>query len=158
MSPAKLLAPIVIVVTVIVVGAALYVSGSPMEARRGRFDTQRVNDLQQMSYAIDNFWLTKQRLPTNLQELREGVNGPGSSYYFNSSNDPHTGAAYEYQWKERTGHYELCSTFETTVDTSKNQTPYNGSPPDAPFWHHTIGRVCFPLQVHTLDQKPFTPQ
>ena len=154
MSPSKLLVPAVIAVTLLVVGAGLYVSGSPIQARRERFDTQRINDLQQISYAIDNFWLTKQRLPNTLEELRENMNVPMSSYYLGSVKDPRTGTAYEYRAKDGTGTYELCSAFEADARATKNPSPYNTYPPDAPFWHHQVGRTCLSLQVRTIDQKP----
>ncbi len=150
----KLLVPTVIAVTIMVVGAGLYVSGSPMQARRERFDTQRVNDLQQISYAIDTFWLTKQRLPNTLEELRENMYPSSySSYYFGSAKDPRTGTAYEYRTKDGTGTYELCSAFEADDRTTKNPSPYNAYSPNAPLWHHQVGRTCFSLQVRTLDQK-----
>ena len=156
MSPSKLLVPAVIIVTLLVVGAGLYVSGSPMQARRERFDTQRLNDLQQISYAVDSFTLTKQRLPADLEELRKGINTPTSSYYLGSTKDPNTGADYEYHLKDSTGNYEVCATFETNTQHTQNKAPYNTYPLNAPLWQHAAAHTCFPLKANTTLPKPPT--
>jgi type II secretory pathway pseudopilin PulG len=156
MSPSKLLAPAVIIVTFIVVGAGLYVSGSPMQARRERFDTQRLNDLQQISYAVDSFSMTKQRLPADLEELRKGVNTPTSSYYLGSTKDPKTNTDYEYRLKDSAGNYELCATFETDMKNTQNNSPYNTYPLSAPIWQHTATHTCFQLKANMTAPKPPT--
>lgn len=156
MLPSKLLAPAVIVVTLVVVGAGLYVSGSPMQARRERFDTQRLNDLQQISYAVDSFTLAKQRLPADLDELRKGVNAPTSSYYLGSTKDPNTGIDYEYHPKDSTSNYEVCATFETNTQNTQNKAPYNTYPLYAPLWQHAATHTCFTLKANTVTPKPLT--
>lgn len=132
---------------VVAIGTGLYLSGSPMQARAKRYDQQRTNDLQQITYAIDQYWTSRLKLPANLEELFASR----EQYYLPSIRDPRTTTVYEYKHLPLagTGHYELCATFET--DTDSGNSAGLSRPMEPPFWQHTVGRVCFPLQVHNLN-------
>lgn len=140
-------AVIVLAVAAAVVNA-FFTIGSPTQERARRLDQQRVNDLQQISSSIDQYYNLNQRhlLPETLEALRQERN-----VYVGSIADPKTGQPYEYR---RTGgdmSYELCATFETEA-IADPQKPYAARPyPDAAsgtnFWSHGVGRVCFDLTV-----------
>lgn len=142
-------------VIVFVTGVAisgLILSGSPAAERMRRLDTQRVSDLQQISYAMDSFWSTQQRLPENLDQLQAT-----RDVYVQSIHDPKTKALYEYSAKGNDA-YELCATFETssTEPLPGVATPVAVPlPPDGSgrFWTHPVGHTCFPLSI----RKPTPP-
>jgi hypothetical protein len=151
---------LLITIVITVIGVSLYVSGSPIRARAERFDTKRVNDLQQISYALDSFWAVNHRLPKNLEELITPQN-QSASYYVSSIRDPKTGQLYEYRTLEHSqpdgdpnqladepGNYELCAVFER----SKTENALYQAPSNNIFWEHGAGRSCLGLTVRTLDQ------
>lgn len=136
-----------------VVATSLYISGSPTRARNQRRDTQRADDLQQISYGVDYFLSVSQRLPNNLDEISARANQPLSSYYFPQLKDPRTGSPYEYRPLDLTESttsstqrrsYELCAIFEqSTQENSIGQWPGTGNM----FWQHPAGRTCFTLEA-----------
>jgi hypothetical protein len=126
------------VIVVAVIGFVL--SGTPQEQRLRRTDEQRIMDLQNISYAIDQYWFTNKRLPTDLETLSKQRN-----IYVSSLNDPASGLAYEYIGTTSST-YDLCATFDT--DSAKD--PKNITSPRMPtetFWFHPIGRNCFKLDI-----------
>lgn len=135
-------------VAVLAIGVGLYMSGSPTRARAQRYDQQRTNDLQQISYALDQYWMTKSSLPTTLEDLLAARD----QYYISSLRDPRTQEMYEYRQLTLTGtgSYELCAVFETETGTSSAGLT---RPMDPLFWQHGAGRTCFPLQVRG-DGRP----
>jgi hypothetical protein len=114
-----------------------------------RFDDQRVQDLQQVSYAVESFWNQNQHLPKTLDELMQGP----PQYSGFSIQDPKTQVPYEYRILSAST-YELCAVFETDAQTITAKTP-QPMPAYAPpgfvqppaFWQHGIGRTCFPVTV-----------
>lgn len=148
--PKPLLLLLISVVT-ITIAASLYISGSPIRARNQKRDTQRASDLQQLTYGIDNFWSTNQRLPASLDEATMRANQPTSSYYFPQVRDPQTGLPYEYRPLDQINSatpsstqkrlYELCATFEESNGTG----PWLGT--GDMFWRHPVGRTCFTLEA-----------
>lgn len=163
MPPRKPWIILLISTVILVVGISLYVSGSPIRARQERFDIQRTNDLQQITYAIDSFWSINRRLPTNLDELVSKANNPTLSYYVGSINDPKTLTPYEYhqlehaqannnpsQQTDMPGMYQLCTTFETSTEATK---PLR-QPQDALLGYHPNGHHCLTTTVRTLNTSP----
>jgi len=135
------------VIAVVILG---FVSvGSPKQQRARRLDQQRANDLQQLTYTLDNFYATKKTLPDSLQELK---NVPEVSV--SSSLDPATGQPYEYR-KLAADKYELCATFETVVSSTASGISKSGyTGPFDRFWDHPAGRSCFELFVRTANKTP----
>jgi len=132
-----------VVVTSIIV--SFFLVGSPNQQRAVSLDQQRVNDLQQISYAVDSFYnqVGSQKLPTSLEELRKAQN-----VYVNSIADPGTGAVYEYHPVDALD-YQLCTTFETVMDTTGATKPASYvQGPGSAFWDHPVGHTCFDLKVN----------
>lgn len=132
---------------------AFFVVGLPSTERARRMDLQRVNNLQQISYALDSYYALKKDIPNDLQEL-----SGKQDVYIETINDPQTKEPYSYRKLEATK-YELCATFElaasdTTDPNGPRSMPYAGGPYDT-MWKHSAGRQCFELQVRTAGQiKP----
>lgn len=142
---------------VIALGVGLYVGGSPLTARKIRLDEQRVNDLQQISAAIDQHYNANREhvLPSTLESLRGEPN-----VYIPSLVDPVTNQAYLYRV---TGGqtYTLCATFETETSVASRDTygyksipqyaaPMSGDQVD-PSIHH-IGENCFERRATAWPQ------
>ena len=106
--------------------AGFYLAGSPARQRLLRIDAQRINDLQQISRTIGVYWTRNKRLPTELNELVDGVRMTALP------SDPSAGQPYEYEAGPAAG-YALCAVFNLP------------SPEDmrADFWNHDSGRRCF---------------
>jgi len=124
-----------IVVLVIVVG--FYLSGSPFEQRRVRFDEQRLSDLQQIQYQVIDYWVAKQALPALLTDVQSPLTG------FVLPTDPDTHEAYGYE-KITALKFSLCATFDTTSQSaSRNRNTYPLKEGTMDFWDHGTGKVCF---------------
>lgn len=132
---------------------AFFVVGLPSTERARRMDLQRVNNLQQISYALDSYYALKKDIPFDLKEL-SGV----QDVYIETINDPQTKEPYSYHRLGPT-RYELCATFElaasdATDPNAPRSVPYAGGPSDT-MWKHAAGNQCFELQVRTADKvKP----
>jgi len=126
----------VVVAVVLAVGYGFFLTGSPATQRALQFDLRRVSDLQQISFAVDEYWARNQKLPEALEELQD------SRYYFVSSlQDPETQEPYEYLVSgEKT--YELCAVFSMS---STDDRQFLRFPSKA--WEHEEGRVCFSLEI-----------
>lgn len=131
-------------IALVAIGIGLYMSGSPTKARAQKYDQQRVNDLQQITYALDQYWTRTSNLPQRLEEL---VASP-EPYYLSSIRDPRTHTPYEFRAVTGSGNYELCATFET--DSTQPSSPSLARPMEPLFWQHSAGRTCFPVQIRTL--------
>ncbi|TAK05654.1 hypothetical protein EPO33_00710 [Patescibacteria group bacterium] len=125
----------------------LFVAGSPSQERARQFDARRINDLQQLSQAVDQYWTRNARLPealTDLQNRRE--------YYVPSLLDPRTQEAYEYRVTAGKT-YEMCATFETDATAEAAQDKY-ARPyyvgQGADFWKHGQGRTCFTIEAQNV--------
>jgi type II secretory pathway pseudopilin PulG len=127
----------VIVAVVAVALAGLFAAGSPQQERARRLDVQRVNDLEQISYAIDQYYKTNGVLPDSLETLQSSRN-----IYVGSITDSETGTMYEYLIEDA-DRYSLCAVFTTVSETDK---PFDRSRGSA-FWSHGIGYTCFELDI-----------
>lgn len=133
---------VIIVVTGVAI-AGLFASGSPSDERARRLDDQRVNELESISYAIDQYWNQNKKLPATLAELENTRN-----IYVQSTNDPESGVPYDYA---ATGDqtYNLCAVFNAP---SREDGATNVSGPKSGFWKHSEGVVCFPLTVTKVTE------
>lgn len=152
MKTSKLLGSLVTAAVGVVVVTGFFLAGSPAEERARRFDTQRVNDLQMITNAVDTFYNAQKRLPSSLEEMRNQPN-----IYLQTNADPTTGVAYEYRAVDQKN-YEICATFET--DASKNNdmsgkyapVPVGvANPPN--YWAHTQGRTCYTVKANDWNVK-----
>jgi len=112
--------------------------GSPTSQRGRELDLRRVNDLQQIQYAIGNFYQREDALPATFADL-------GSV-----STDPEK-LPYEYV-KTSENTFEVCATFSTSSDAKENMYLY-GSPvaPVGQDFSHGVGRTCFSRNVSDLE-------
>jgi len=103
--------------------------GTPATQRELRFDIERVSDLQNITYAIEQYASDDHGLPETLEALR-------APYMYGADlEDPVTNEMYEYSIVSPTS-YELCATFARETDNR-----YSGYADSS--WDHGAGRQCF---------------
>jgi hypothetical protein len=127
-------------VLAIAVGA-FFVVGSPSTQRNIRFDEQRLGSIQNLTYAVEQYYAAKEALPSSLNDL----NVLGGGY---PMKDPETSALYEYR---KTGDlsYELCANFAlSSQEIEKYEHSYERIFPAGGDWSHGVGRSCF---ARTID-------
>ena len=117
-------------VVVAAVIAGLWFTGSPAEQRRLRLDEQRVNELSQLSSAVQRRWDRERRLPDRADDLVDG------QFLTRLPTDPSTREPYEYRV---TGarQFEVCATFNR-----QSRPELAGD-----FWFHEAGYRCFTFDV-----------
>jgi hypothetical protein len=124
------------VVAAIVSG--LFLIGSPFAERARRLDLIRVEDLRQLTRAIDLYWKGEGKLPASVDAL---ASVPNAS--FRSKMDTYTGEPYSYRALDGS-RYELCATFEAEeVDSEYGDR----------FWAHGAGRKCFELDAQKWQPR-----
>ncbi len=149
----------VCLVIIIAIIAGLYVSGSPTTRRKEALDQQRVNNLDQITYAVDVFAQTRGTIPRNLADL------VSTQPHINSEiRDPATGVEYEYYdispaTTSTKVFYQLCANFDLATSPEERSTPagpvpVGGALVDIPSWYHSAGRTCFNLRVRTSQNVP----
>ncbi len=137
----------VVISTVVLVLATLaagfIIMGSPAQVRLYRFDDQKVSDLQEMQWQVQNYLDQKGSMPQTTSDLNDPMLG------YIVPTDPQTNAPYEYQ---KTGDlsFKLCATFnaETWGDGANKALsvpvgPYGPISTANQNWYHTAGHVCF---------------
>ena len=103
-----------------------------------------------MQSQIVNFWQQKERLPEDLDELRDSISG------FVPPRDPQTGDAYSYRTQGDLS-FELCATFNLS---SKDSQVISRQPAISPLektgieenWEYTSGYTCF---ERTIDPERY---
>lgn len=130
---------VIIGVVVLTVVYGIFLTGSPITQRLLQSDQLRVSNLQQISFALDEYWTRNQKLPEMLGELQD------SRYYFvESIADPITKEPYEYQVLEEK-QYELCAIFELASQESRAGLRFPSKM--SKVWEHGVGRMCFELEI-----------
>lgn len=133
------------VLAVVTIVAGFFIVGTPQQARRERFDAERVSQLQIIQSDIVQYWQAKKTLPKTLSELGSNVT------------DPETGAAFRYEMKGDR-HFTLCAVFNAPnrapigTQATYARTTLGGVSED---WTHTAGEVCFD---RTIDPSFYTKQ
>lgn len=130
----------------------LYLSGSPAHERLRRLDEQRVQTLDRLTYAMDNYYNLEQRLPSTTEEL----------WHNRSMNDPELTSLVmqipQFSYRPMSSStYELCAFFEEAtvppqapgIPQTKPLTPGIVS---SPSWNHESGKQCFALDVRRLPR------
>ena len=119
-----------------------FIIESPLESRRKAFDRTRVMNLQEIKYAVDDYYREYQKLPISLEEL---LQNRGYLKIF----DPKTGQLYQYQITN-TDSYQLCAEFD---GSNKNQPEdYYYNPPYNEFTHEA-GQNCFDRKVSQSEKE-----
>lgn len=131
---------LVIGVVVASVVYAVFLVGSPGQQRAFQLDQRRVSNLQQIAFALDEYWRKNQQLPQNFEEFKS------QNIYIQSVADPETRIPYEYRVTgEKT--YELCAVFAKESYAKSLVRPF------ADPWEHQIGRTCFQREVTLLRNE-----
>jgi hypothetical protein len=129
-------------VFIVVVLACLVVSfsiiDSPKKARELREDEERVEELQDITWSIRNFYDNKEELPQNLNELLSD-----SMIIEEVLLDPVTKKRYEFEIDDET-HYKLCANFAHPSKDSEKQIYDNFIDPK---WGHKSGHQCFEIEI-----------
>ena len=111
-------------------------SGPPRAQRDLRADSQRIQNLFQISRNMTVYWAShNQQLPPSLDQL------PGASF-----TDPVTAAPYLYHAKQGS-QYELCAIFA-------RKSPSTDNTPSVRQWLHPAGYHCFQLDATAGGQAP----
>ncbi|MDD3531085.1 MAG: DUF5671 domain-containing protein [Candidatus Pacebacteria bacterium] len=133
--------------------SGFFIVGTPAEARLARFDTQKVNDLQNIQYQIINYYQAKQKLPGAITDLENTLS------YGSLPIDPQSGDAYGYQPGEGLS-FKLCATFNTASRMNYAQTsatvPVGIREKGQDNWQHGAGQVCFDRVVDPAFYPPLT--
>lgn len=140
---AFLIVSAVAVATAIVAG--FWVLGSPGQQRLLSLDSERVNDLSQ----ITSLLAAEVENPNNATPappLPEQL--PNSVMTRDDLRDPDTDAPYEYRRLSEST-YELCATFATDSKAQDQNSRFINSR-----WTHPAGRHCFEVQKSAIDPKP----
>lgn len=145
----------VAVVATATIVAGFFIVGTPREARRARYDAQRVSDLQNIQWQIVNYWQQKEKLPNTLDELGDPLSG------YNIPRDPEQNFAYEYERGANLS-FRLCAVFNgesrammytgVTRPYPAMSMPIKEDGSDT--WHHTGGHACF---ERTIDPERYPP-
>jgi hypothetical protein len=132
-------------VTLITIVTGFMIIGSPAFRQKLVRDNQRVIDLQQISYLVQNTYNQTEVkiLPASLSTI------PLLGYDPKLPQDPLTKMPYEYKVLGEK-QYELCADFETAGEQGKAEyaRPYPVAPEMGLVdWNHPAGKYCYSLVV-----------
>ncbi len=143
----KFLAKATITVVSISMVAGLFIAGLPQNRRIQQIDEQRVGDLQNIQNQIVYYWQAKQKLPTDLNDLKSDING------VTIPTDPETKQSYDYAVLGALK-FKLCATFKSDGTVSDVSRPIpvsiDGTTEN---WSHGVGNVCFERTIDP-DRNP----
>ena len=132
---------VLLLAVVACIAAGVVLLGPPAEWRGRRLDERRINDLRELSYAIDEYFARHRTLPGSLEEL--ALDAP----WIAELGDPETGDSYGYRFVE-SDTYELCAEFAHEAATDQRADYLNRL-----IWNHPAGGHCFQLAVHTESHE-----
>jgi len=127
---------------VLILGSIIWgfaVLGSPRTQQFIKYDEQKVVDLQNINGQIQNYYQTKNILPSKLSDLA------GSNTYYTVPIDMQNKNPYEYI---KTGNlnYEVCATFNKEFANTRDMGILQ--------WNHPAGKYCFVQTINpNLYQK-----
>ena len=150
--PSRLLAFGVSALVLITVASGFFIIGSPGKQRKLRFDSERLNHLSMLQGQVIDYWILKNRMPQNLDELKSDITG------FRAPTDPETDEQYGYRVISKLT-FELCAVFDLSY--SKQDSGREGGRFYVPEyahgynanWYHGEGRACF---TRTIDPDLYT--
>jgi len=140
-----------IVVLIVALVAAFSLIDSPTKARQLREDTQRVSNLQQISYQMQSYYEINKKLPENLDVLVTDAKIESSV-----TKDPVTGETFIYTLTDAEN-YQLCANFnlsDKSEDVKNPQPAYSGVSPE---WQHAAGKQCFTIKLSLINGKDGYP-
>ncbi|MBI3888182.1 hypothetical protein HY311_00095 [Candidatus Nomurabacteria bacterium] len=135
---------------VIVIGSIIWafaVLGSPRTQQLIKYDQQRVSDLQNINYQVQNYYQTKGSLPGLISDLSSSNN------YYVVPVDPQTKASYEYNLIGQSAKaYSLCATFNKDSKAQNGGTIYTLYDSNST-WAHPAGHYCFTETIPVSQYK-----
>ncbi|MEN9558049.1 MAG: hypothetical protein RL141_418 [Candidatus Parcubacteria bacterium] len=149
LSGQKILAGVITLLVIIAIVAGIVMIGSPMEERVRRTDEQRVSNLQQISYAVDQYGQTQGALPASMADIAKQPD-----VYIQRIADPETGVPYRYTVLSETS-YQLCATFH--APTKYDDTMPGAVPAELMFWNHGAGETCYTLDAEDVGVRLSQP-
>ncbi len=119
--------------------AGFFIMGTPGEVRLARFDSEKINNLQNIQYQIVNYYQQKGMVPAQLSDIEDPLSG------WILPQDPE-GEEYRYQKKGELS-FSLCATFNKEsrvpeMPRARPAAPYGAPMPDEN-WEHGAGEECF---------------
>lgn len=146
----KFFALVVTLMVTLVTITGLILIGSPLTERERRFDERRVNNLSEISSAVDQYFSKTDHLPTSLNEfLKPEV---ARLYYIGSITDPQTSTPYEYSITGKSS-YRLCATFNLANNKTSSASNLQTSTRENNVWEHPAGKKCFDLISPPSNQR-----
>ena len=132
------------VLVVAVFLAGVFLVESPFEARRRNQDGEIENQLNNLRYRLDKFYLNEGQLPGSLRKLME----EDEVLTEETIKNPVTGEEFEYKVLGGRS-FEICTEFITNTDENEesrmNLSNYS--------WRHKKGRNCFKREATTESEK-----
>lgn len=137
---------------------SFFIMGSPKTQRLRRIDDQRVMSLQNMHYAVQDYYTEFKTLPTSTDQVFARVS-PGA----NTASDPQTGELYQYEVTGSTT-YKLCATF--SLMSYEREWAMSGAGRISTMglygteadWTHDGGYYCYDRRIEAYrltETKPF---
>ncbi len=112
------------------------VMGSPFTVRLGRFDQQKVYDLENIQWQVIDYYQRQAHLPADLAALTDSIGG------WSAPLDPQTGQPYDYRMVTPLS-FELCADFNRESAPSQDKSLTRPIEPTFSNWEHAAGRQCF---------------
>ncbi len=126
---------------------SFFIIGTPADQRDRKNDERRIENLQMIQSQIIDYWIQKESLPQNLNELEDSISG------FAVPKDPEVKSLYEYNVIDSLS-FELCAIFKTSGDdfgiTSERIKPVSVYDSFKQNWRHEAERTCF---ERTIDPE-----
>ncbi len=144
-----------VVATIVLISiiSGFFIMGSPHTQRLIRYDSDRIDNLQNIQWQITDYYRSKQALPESLDDLKD----PLDDIYI--ENDPETNKPYEY---EKTGDltFNICATFslpspKMSDDVRTDDWRKRELVKELEQWGHGAERTCF---ERTIDPDKYTPE
>ena len=131
------------VVGLVTLVCGLALGGNPLAARRERRDQDRSARLSQASSAIQNIYVTQRHIPTSTEAYIEALQATGMF-----PRELPIAALPEYR-SLGPDTYELCDTFETSIQNQHGSLVRPGLYPEEfpDFWSHDAGKQCYTVRV-----------
>ena len=139
----KMIAFVYGLVAVFIVSFGVFTIETPTEARERSLDQRQVQDLQELTWRIDDYVRAYEELPQVLSDVyQRPIDVPTA---------PGDRAAYRYTIVDQEAlTYELCATFVHASDRLHEQPIYRAGRADTIVdWNYDAGEWCFELAVNT---------
>ncbi len=122
-----------VVVILLSIAWGFSVLGSPRTQRLIKYDTQKVTDLQNVSYQVEDYYRTNNKLPDTLTNFAVPL-------------DQQSGQAYQYE-KIGNNKYNLCAEFNSVSGDATQPNVYM-RPIGYQSWEHPAGHYCFEQTIN----------